>query len=94
MEGIVIKFRQRFLDHDIMVWKLPDGKRHVEIRGKRNIVNPRSCHTEAEAMWVAHLLAQLYLEDGRMCSSLEAPAWVQENEISEDTVGCQSCRKS
>lgn len=66
----------------------------VEIRQQMNIVSSTSRPTEAEANWMAHLLARWRLEDGRTSGCSGQPARVQENEISEPAVGGQSRRKS
>jgi hypothetical protein len=74
------RYRQKFLNHDLVVWQLEDGKWKVEIRGPKGVMRDKAYWTEAEAKWVIHVLAHWYLDNKSTCTCPKQPEWLDESD--------------
>lgn len=71
-------YRQRFLNHVLLVSEQPDGTYNFEILGPKRVGQEKGYHSALEAKQAAHSLAHRHLENKRDCDCVERLVWSEE----------------
>jgi hypothetical protein len=72
------RYRQKFLNHALVVSQEFDGTWSFEILGTKRIHQQKGYHTALEAKQAAHLLAHWLLENKQACDCTERLLWSEE----------------
>jgi hypothetical protein len=72
------RYRQKFLNHALLVTQEFDGTWTFEILGTKRIHRQKGYHTALEAKQAAHMLAHRLLENKRACDCAERLVWLEE----------------
>jgi hypothetical protein len=71
-------YRQKFLNHVLLVSQQADGTWNTEILGAKRIRLQKGYHSAVEAKQAAHSLAHQHLENKHDCDCVERLVWSED----------------